>query len=77
MSSPAKGPVKHDDQDWQMAEHQRLAFFRKAQLRELRRLQLEEQKECNQLVVTLRAERETTVSRSWGVGGLFRDVPNA
>jgi hypothetical protein len=58
-----RGLMPHADQDWQVAEHQKLAVFRKAQLRDIRMLQREEQKECNDLVVRLRAERETTDMR--------------
>mmetsp|Transcript_20452 Transcript_20452/g.53218 ORF Transcript_20452/g.53218 Transcript_20452/m.53218 type:complete len:855 (-) Transcript_20452:1536-4100(-) len=46
------------DSDWKDAEAKRLALLRKAQLRETKRVQREEQKECAELIEKLRTERE-------------------
>eukprot|EP00037_Helgoeca_nana_P008021 m.71860 g.71860 ORF g.71860 m.71860 type:complete len:854 (-) comp18673_c0_seq1:219-2780(-) len=46
------------DSDWKDAEAKRLAMLRKNQLRETKRVQREEQKECADLIEKLRSERE-------------------
>eukprot|EP00035_Acanthoeca_spectabilis_P034487 m.29399 g.29399 ORF g.29399 m.29399 type:complete len:842 (-) comp6682_c0_seq1:165-2690(-) len=46
------------DSDWKDAEAKRLALLRKAQLRETKRVQREEQKECADLIEKIRSERE-------------------
>ena len=50
------------DSDWKDAEAKRLALLRKAQLRETKRVQREEQKECAELIDKLRVEREKYVA---------------
>jgi hypothetical protein len=52
------------DSDWKDAEAKRLAMLRKNQLRETKRVQREEQKECADLIEKLRSEREKSVMSS-------------
>ena len=47
------------DKDWKDAEAKKFAVLRKGQLKETKLIQREEQKECNELISKLKAERDT------------------
>eukprot|EP00041_Stephanoeca_diplocostata_P025032 m.647185 g.647185 ORF g.647185 m.647185 type:complete len:868 (+) comp22655_c0_seq1:158-2761(+) len=51
------------DSDWKDAEAKRMALLRKAQLRETKRMQRDEQKECAEVVAKLKVEREQCDAR--------------
>ena len=48
-------------QDWGAADQTKLALFRKQQLREMKIIQRDEQKECSELIVQLKVERDQCV----------------
>eukprot|EP00051_Salpingoeca_urceolata_P005131 m.70592 g.70592 ORF g.70592 m.70592 type:complete len:855 (-) comp14077_c0_seq3:55-2619(-) len=52
---PGLSNISHD---WQMLEQKRLALFRKQQLRETKRLQRDEQKECAEFIHKLKSDRD-------------------
>eukprot|EP00040_Diaphanoeca_grandis_P029413 m.172303 g.172303 ORF g.172303 m.172303 type:complete len:815 (+) comp31679_c0_seq2:141-2585(+) len=51
------------NKDWKDEEAKRLALLRKLQLRETKIIQREEQKECTDLILKLKLERETSDAR--------------